>query len=125
MAQAIDELGSPIFPTSFTTVTESLDRSLAIMGDMLMHPTYPAEAIDRRKAAIVSGLQRAEGLSSTPGLRIFNAMLFGPTHPFARRMTASSIAAITRDDLVELHDQYVRPAERDADDRRRRVGDAH
>ena len=36
-------------------------------------------------------------------------MLFGPAHPFARRMTATSIAAITRDDLVRLHDQYVRP----------------
>ena len=109
LAMAIDELGSPIWPTRFTTVTDAFDRSLAIMGDMLMHPAFQAEAIDRRKPTIVSGLQRAEGISSTPALRIFNVQLYGSTHPFARRVTASSIAAITRDDLVRLHDRYVRP----------------
>jgi zinc protease len=109
LAQAIDELGSPVGPTRFTTVTGSFERSLTIMGEMLMHPTFPAEAIDRRKAAVVSGLQRSEGLSSTPALRIFNTMLYGSTHPFARRVTASTIAAITRDDLIGLHDRHVRP----------------
>ena len=118
LAQAIGELGTPFdaldpnrrfSPTRFTTVTGEFERSLALMGDMLMHPSFPTDAVDRRKATLVSALQRAEGISSTPGLRIFNARIFGATHPFARVATATSVGAITRDDIAAFHDQNVRP----------------
>lgn len=109
LSLAIDELGAPLSPTRFTTVTPSFDSSLALVGDMLVHPTFPADAIDRRKAAILAGLQRAEALASTPGLRAFNAIVFGPSHPFARRTTSATLDAITRDDIVAFHARHVRP----------------
>lgn len=109
LAEAIDELGAPISPTRVTTVTQELERSLDIIGDMLMHPVFPEDAIGRRRAAIESAMQRAEGLSSTPALRIFNVLIFGATHPYARTPSATSLASITRDDLVRFHDRYIQP----------------
>lgn len=118
LEQAIGELGTPFdaldpnrrfSPTRFTTVTGEFERSLALMGDMLMHPSFPTDAVDRRKATLVSGLQRAEGVASTAGLRIFNARVFGTTHPFARVATPASVGAITRDDIAAFHEQNVRP----------------
>lgn len=109
LAAAIDELGAPISPSRFTTISGSFDRSLAIMGEMLMHPTLPADAIERRKVAFLALLQRAEGVSATPAFRIFNTEVFGAAHPFARRATPATIGAITRDDLVAFHDRYMRP----------------
>lgn len=109
LSLAIDELGAPLSPTRFTTVTQSFDRSLALVGDMLMHPTFPADAIARRKATILAGLERAEAIASTPGLRVFSSIVFGSSHPFARRTTAVTLDAITRDDLAAFHAQYVQP----------------
>src|SRR3954470_4650146 len=41
LAETIDETGAPLTPTQFTTVTDQFDRSLDLMGDMLMHPSFP------------------------------------------------------------------------------------
>jgi zinc protease len=109
LSQAIDQLGVSVSPTSFTGVADELARALPIMGDMLMHPIFPAAAVDQRKAATTAALQRAEGNAPTPANRILNAVLFGPDHPFARTASPGSIAAITRDDLVRFHDANVRP----------------
>lgn len=109
LASALDELGSTVTPTAFTAITAELEQALPLMGDMLMHPTFPADAVDRRKAAVTSTLQRAEGDASTVANRILNAVLYGPEHPFGRVSTPASIAAITRDDIVAFHNTYVRP----------------
>ena len=109
LAQAIDQMGATVTPTSFTAITDELAQALPLMGEMLMHPTFPAEAVDRRKAATTSTLQRAEGQAPTAANRILNAVLFGPDHPLGRTATPASIAAITRDDLVRFHDANVRP----------------
>jgi zinc protease len=109
LSSAIDELGAPITPTRFTTVSAQLEPSLTLMADMLMRPTFPADAIERRKAQLTAALQRDEGVSSVIGLRIFNSLLFGGEHPFARVPTTANLAAITRDDIVKFHDTYVRP----------------
>ncbi|MEP6495859.1 MAG: pitrilysin family protein [bacterium] len=109
LAQAIDELGMPVSPTRFTTVTGEFDRALAIMGDMLMHPAFPGDAVDRRKAGVVSALQRAEGTPATAGLRIFNTHVFGEAHPFARVTTPATLAAISRGDITHFHEEHVRP----------------
>ncbi|HTE44480.1 MAG TPA: pitrilysin family protein [Gemmatimonadaceae bacterium] len=118
LSQALDELGTPFdapeafrrfSPTRFTTVTGEFAQSLALMGDMLMHPSFPADAVDRRKAAIVSALQRAEGTPATVALRIFNARVFGEAHPFARVTTSLTLRGITRDDIARFHDANVGP----------------
>jgi len=109
LATAIEELGAPVSPTRFTNVSGEFPRALAIMGDMLMHPTFPPDAVERRKATVTSALQRAEGIASTPALRIFNATLWGASHPFAAVSTPASVGSITRDDIARFHETNVRP----------------
>ncbi|MGH7619508.1 MAG: M16 family metallopeptidase [Gemmatimonadaceae bacterium] len=109
LAQALDELGATVTPTSFTTITGELDKALPLMGDMLMHPTFAPDAVDRRKAALKSTLQRAEGDANAVANRLLNTILFGPEHPFGRAATQASVSSITRDDLVAFHSANVRP----------------
>ncbi len=109
LADAIGELGASVSPSGFTTVTEQLERSLALMSDMLMHPTFPSEALDRRRAALLSLIQRAEGQATTPANRIFNVVVFGADHPLGRFVTPASLASISTDDLAHFHAEHVRP----------------
>lgn len=47
--------------------------------------------------------------SSLMGPQLFRSIAFGADHPYARRPDSASLAAITRDDLVAIHREYVRP----------------
>lgn len=109
IALATDEVGATVWPTRFTAVSGAFEKGLALLGDMLMHPAFPAAAVESRKAQLVNTMQRAEGTASTPALRIFNATLWGATHPFARVASPASIGAITRDEIEQFHRKYVRP----------------
>jgi zinc protease len=109
LSQAIDQLGASVTAINFTGVADELAQALPLMGEMLMHPTFPAEAVDQRKAATISGLQRAEGIAASVANRVLNAVLFGPDNPLGRSSSPASVAAITRDDLVRFHDANVRP----------------
>ena len=57
LSLAIDELGAPLSPTRFTTVTPSFDSSLALVGDIRSDDLQdlPAQAAQRHRT-VVAGL---------------------------------------------------------------------
>ena len=109
LAEAFSDQGNSVNPAGFTTIVRNLDRSLALMTDMLAHPAFPQDALDRQKANLSANLQRAKDQPGFVAQRIFDATVYGVGHPYERTATAQSIAAITRDDLVKFHGDYLRP----------------
>ena len=109
LAEAFADLGNSVNPTGFTTITRNLDRSLELMGDMLMHPAFPQPAIDRQKANTITNIQRAKEQPLFVAQRLFTTMLYGAGHPYQRAATEQSLGSLTRDDLVHFHAEYVRP----------------
>jgi zinc protease len=109
LSQAIDQLGATVSPIRFTAIADELPQALPLMGEMLMHPTFPAAAVEQRKAATTTVLQRNDGRADTTANRLLNIVLFGAEHRYGRMTTPATIASITRDDLVRFHDANVRP----------------
>jgi zinc protease len=109
LAQAVADLGATILPTGFTTITRHFPRSVELMADMVMRPAFPQAAFDRQKANLVTTLQRAKDQPSALATRVLSRVLYGAGHPFERAATEQSVAAITRDDLLTHHMQYLRP----------------
>ena len=111
LASAAAAIGNVVFPLRFTTITQTFDRSLELMADMLMRPSFPQAALDRVKATLVANQQRQLQLPATIPNRIFLARLFGSDHPIARAAIASeaTMAPITREDLQHFHSAYFRP----------------
>jgi len=109
LAQAFADIGTQVTPSGFTTIDQNLDRALELMGDMLMHPAFPDPALARNKANTLANLRR---LREQPGFladRVFNSVLFGPDHPYARVATEQTVGAVTRADLVSFHSDWFRP----------------
>ncbi|HET7231383.1 MAG TPA: pitrilysin family protein [Longimicrobium sp.] len=109
LAQEFAELGTQVRPQDFTTITRNLDRSLELMADMLMNPAFPEPALARIKANNLANLRR---LREQPGFladRVFNSVLFGAGHPYARVATEQTVGAVTRADLVSFHSDWYRP----------------
>jgi zinc protease len=111
LSAAATTLGNVVFPLRFTTITQNLDRSLALMADMLMRPAFPQPALDRLKGTLAATQQRQLQVAATIPNRIFLTQLFGAEHPLARTAIASeaTMAPITRDDLQRFHQTFFRP----------------
>ncbi|MGH9887027.1 MAG: M16 family metallopeptidase [bacterium] len=109
LSEAFSDQGNGVNPTGFTTVVRNLDRSLELMADMVMHPSFPQAALDRQKANSIANVKRSRDVPQFVAQRLFATLLYGADHPYARSATEESFAAITRDDLVRFHDEFVRP----------------
>jgi len=109
LAEAFSDQGNGVNPTGFTTVVRNLDRSLELMAEMMMHPSFPEAALNRLKANNIANVQRSKDVPQIVAQRLFSTLLYGADHPYARSATEQSLASITRDDLVRFHDEYIRP----------------
>ena len=104
-------IGNAVFPLRFTTITQNFDRSLALMADMLMHPSFPESALGRVKMTLSGNQRRQLQVAATIPNRGFLSRLFGAEHPLVRTAIASdaTMATITREDLQRFHSAYFRP----------------
>ncbi len=109
LAAAFADLGNNVSPTGFTTITPNVDRSLALMADMLMHPAFPQASLDRIRANQIAALKRAQENPSYIAQRVFANAVYGTGHPYERVRTEASLNAITRDALLQFHDTYYVP----------------
>lgn len=85
-------------------LTENQDEAVALLRKALANPRFDQDAIDRVRAQVLSNIRS----DATNPNRIANAALdaaaFGD-HPYGSSIngTAETVAALTRDDLVQAH----------------------
>jgi zinc protease len=97
------------FSGTMQTITDNKGEASRLLRLALLQPTFPPDAIERVRRQIVLGAKSdAKDPSSIAGDRFMNLAL--PGHPYARKTkgTESSIAALTRDDLIAAHKRLVR-----------------
>jgi zinc protease len=120
IAESIAELGAGLnvmaqYGDRFTRVygsalSENLDPLLDLTADILLHPAFPQDEIDKWKKRKLGELQQSR---SSPNFlaseRLYRALYAGDGRAV---MSASpeSVAHIGRDDLVAFHGKYYVPA---------------
>jgi zinc protease len=111
LAEASARIGTAVAPNAFSTVPSQFEPALALMGDMLMNPSFDQAGIDRRKSAVGASFRRVSSLPSTSARALMFALLDGRDDPLARALYASETAvqAITRDDVRGFYDSYIGP----------------
>ncbi len=94
---------------SFLSTTANFPRVLAILADMLEHPSFPQDALDRLKARTLVALTQAKDQPTAIASNVFDRVLYGPDHPYGRFMTEDDVEGVTRQDVVAFHDRYFQP----------------
>jgi len=121
IAEAQERLGASL------STSASLDRttlgvfalaanyepSLDLLQDVVRNPAFAPSEIERIRAAQLSSITTERTTpSSMASLNLWPA-LFGEGHPYGRSTsglgTPESVAAITRDDLLNFHESWIRP----------------
>jgi zinc protease len=102
-------LSSPFATVSGSGLTNNLDTVLALMADVLMHPSFPQAEIDRYKTRTRALYMNQRTQPGFLALERLSQAVFGG-HPLARiSPPPAALDALTRDGLVEFHRTHYRP----------------
>lgn len=87
---------------------EDLPTVLAILADVLRHPTFPPEEIEQLRAQYLMYLRESDDEPQDQAIRAMCRLLYPADHPYSRLTvgTSETIQRITRDDLLAFHQQY-------------------
>ena len=96
---------------SLDTLRRHLAPSLKVMADVVVHPNFPGEELERvRKRRLDAILQDRANPSATAG-RVVRKVLFGARHPYGWPVAGeeASIRAIQRGELLPVYHNHYTP----------------
>ncbi len=94
---------------TLNSLTNNFAESLELFLDMLRQPAFESGRLASAKARLIEGLKQRNDDASSLLNREWNQLLYGPDHFAAREPTDGSVARITRDRLIALHQQIFHP----------------
>lgn len=94
---------------SFVSTTKNFDATLALVADMMLNSTFPADALERLRARTLVNLTQQKDQPTVIGSQVFSKILYSEAHPYGQRTTEASVKAITRDDIVGFQKAYFQP----------------
>lgn len=98
------DAGDDTVSISASMLSENRDEAVALLRQALVEPRFDADAIERVRAQVLSGIASDAQDPGTIASDTFMAEAF-PDHPYGTSLsgTAESVAALTRDDLLQAH----------------------
>jgi len=93
----------------FTALSSKLDPALDLLADMMLNPSFPADALERLRAQRLVQLTQAKDQPASIANTVFSKVVYGDAHPYGRVVSEPTVKAITRDDVAAFHQAYFRP----------------
>jgi zinc protease len=118
IAEAIEYVGASLSAdttsdyslVSIKTVSSDFADIFALAAEMLREPTFPADEIELERKLTLQGLRSMQEQPFTVAFNHLRSAMYGE-HPyaFASLGTPESVTAITREQLVAVHETFFRP----------------
>ncbi|HEX3867495.1 MAG TPA: pitrilysin family protein [Gemmatimonadaceae bacterium] len=117
LSEAMQSLGSSINGNiggetgsfGFAVVKDKLFPMLALLEDVVVNPSFPADALERLRGRTLINLQQSKDRTGSIAAVVFPKVLYTADEPYGRSMTEQSVRAIARNDLVAFHTAYFTP----------------
>ncbi|HXH27834.1 MAG TPA: pitrilysin family protein, partial [Candidatus Polarisedimenticolia bacterium] len=103
------DAGTDAVAGSLSTRKESFPDALKILAAMLTAPRFDADRLALEKARLVEEIHRRWDDPGTIADLNFRLLVYGARSPWARLETPETLAAITRQDLVDFQTRYFHP----------------
>ncbi|HKT88789.1 MAG TPA: pitrilysin family protein [Candidatus Sulfotelmatobacter sp.] len=94
---------------SFSCLKGDLDDVFKVFADVLQNPEFRADKIDIAKKGEEDSISRRNDDVSEIAHREAVKLAYGPDNPYARIPEYSTVAPISREDLIAWHKKYVHP----------------
>jgi zinc protease len=95
-----------------TCLADDFDAILALLGEIIMTPTFPAAQVETRRSGIVTAIRQDEDNPAIVAAETLMALLYGAGHAYGRRPrgTVASVSAIDAVALQAFHRTHFVPA---------------
>ena len=94
---------------SWSCLKEDFDDVFRVFVDLLENPEFRSDKIEIAQKGMYDGISRRNDESEQIAGREAAKLVYGANNPYARVAEYRTVAAITRQDLVEWHGKYVHP----------------
>jgi len=94
-----------------SSLTKNFSGVLDLISDVVLHPTFPPDEVERRRASRLAAFADERSDPQTIITRIVASALFGPHNPFGydNSGTEPSVKAMTREDMVNFWKAHYVP----------------
>jgi zinc protease len=94
---------------SWDCLKESLDEVFPVFVELLRDPDFRADKLPVAKSQINTSISRRNDDPGGIAAREARLIGYGVDSPYAREPQYATVAAVTRQDLLDWHNQYVQP----------------
>jgi len=94
---------------SFSCLKPDFEDIFKIFLDVLQNPAFREDKIALAKFQLNTSIARRNDDIGQIARRVSTQLAYGPKNPYARFPEYSTVAAVTRNDLVAWHQQYIQP----------------
>jgi zinc protease len=94
---------------SWSCLKNDFDDVFKVFADLLQNPEFRADKIEIAKQGEFDGISRRNDQISEIAQREATKLAYGPDNPYARVPEYATVAAVTRQDLIDWHGKYVHP----------------
>lgn len=118
IAQSIDSIGGNLGTygsldsagASLQITSDQLDLGMDLLSDVVLHPSFPAEEVERWRRQTLNGLQvQQEDAGYLADAAFARAVFDGHPYGLPDDGTPESVRSLTRDDLVAFHRGHYIP----------------
>jgi zinc protease len=118
--EALDGLGAMVeigvgardVSVSFHGLTEDLDAVLDIAADVIQHPDFPADELEKVRRQTITGIRERDNDTREMAARAMRELIYPEDHPGRQSVsgTVESVATFSREDLLVYHGATFGPA---------------
>ena len=117
LAQTLDGVGAGIsvsstgesMTISASTLTRHLPTVLGVLSEELREPIFDEQELAKLKQQYIASVASRRSRPLEIAQALSRKVIYGMDNPLARRSSEKSLKAITREDVVAFHANYMRP----------------
>jgi zinc protease len=108
-AAKVETSGGDSTTISWDCLKENLDDVFKVFVELLREPEFREDKLPLAKNQVTTGISRRNDNPFQIAFREASKLVYGADSPYARVPEYSTVAAVSRADLVAWHQQYVHP----------------
>lgn len=111
--EEIDFIGANLNTSSdgiyASSLTKHMDKVLELTSDVLLHPTFPAEELEKLKKQTISGLQQEKDDANSIAANVAKVLRYGKNHPLGEITTEETVEKINQASVQKFYNDYFKP----------------
>jgi predicted Zn-dependent peptidase len=111
--EEIDFLGASISASasgvSASSLKKNFAKTFALMADVALRPSMPADELEKIRKQTLSGLQAGKDDPNTISGNVVAGLVYGKNHPYGEVENENTVKNITLEDIKNYYKTYFKP----------------